>query len=1667
MKFKFIIQTIFLFHLFLISFNIVEASINAKVNFYKIDMLGEYKNTIKDDIEIKFMYNTGESISKIADSEEFISLNPEDEFFCWSGCNIVPLRKIIGVDILKNKELVSRQTGSFPTPTLNLVLNIYLENKTSAPQYNLPKDIEAFGNKISEKDFENKLFITYNGKLIINEQSIYSFLINNTESMIFVIEDILSYNNFNETNISTNFVLANLSKGNYTISLSYWVDKDFKPNMYWKKENQEKYNIITSESLIFLNGSVVKQRSSENKHKGILLLSLPSTYEPDYSTYPTDRLYYSSITSGRIPILLVHGLHGSDDGYGYWSDIPTQLANLSNDVWEYYYNNSNVSNFLTAGKIKVGITSVLAHYSISKLDVVSHSMGGLVTLGHIKNLGRSSSGASITYENNIRKFVIIAAPLHGSYHANRVLLNKAPASTGCNWLANLFGVTPKDISAQAYLDLAFGSEFTWFLNKNTLNNNIDYLTIIGNKGILCVPDETKESNSGEPDDGNDGLVAISSASLLNKNIPLIVLNDYNHANEIGKSALIGKFNAEREVNIINSFIKGDDVETLKSYLSSDDYYIDPNDPSTNPYTKGSVVLKFTRNNYINSVGLKNTNTNEYYNLTIFEDKIHNTTTYNWFYFSSNDPSMGYSNQKYGLTFPSGTYELYVNNVKENNKIEIKPAQTTMQLIELDYDGDGINDSIDKCYTEGYNNLPNNSSYVTYYLDENGCHAGILIKNLSNWQSYNKDNKLSAIQSGTSAFDIGYTSKTINNGSNYQILSADIDADLQNEIIIFSNDYLMIFDNNLDLIAQKQVGNLRGQPDIINYDDDNFLEIIAVLQNNENDNYTVIEYNGTSFNIEQSFDVTGQGGYQNIKCLDFDDDNIIDCIFIDYNGIVHSYNKNSSDDHLNIQIGAGTSTNNPIPAFADFDNDGDIDLLTEHNYYIALVDKDKNVKNTSIAGEYGRFVEQGNAIEYCSNKKHHLRFANLTGSLSIVWIAGCNERERTLKKRSKLIVINNDLSKKFVKKCWWESVSCVYVSRVYTHACQYNDPLIYDYNNDGFDEIIITHERRIWESITHGQLGIKIEVLNSTGNEIYTSEVSGPEFEYHSTCHSLGLEGASYADMNNDNQLDIITTKGIFNLNLTNITNDFELSNQQPIPVDLNQDGYLDLIWSKQGETKIFLSEARPSCFDGIKNQDEIDIDCGGVCGECPDSDNDGIVDRYDKLDGNSSNVITNFGLIDIFIENSKNLTKKFKRKKLVEFKKNNKSLVYFNFDFSSKRLNLSKIIINKQTDNKTGYILVKGVNIIETKTVYIDNLNTIIDTICIKDKEIDSINEISSYCNESNEFLIKCDSKEHYGYNCSNSSNQYKITGLVHSGAIQQEDTINPSFTEIKLNNSNAKINEVVMWNATLTDNFELDNAWFSINDSKQWFNYSPVNINGTSFNINFNETINSSRGNYVCGIFYMNDSAGNTGKTNKSCFFVANTAPILNNVNNISVNESNIITIIANATDADIDNLSYCINNTNFNQSDNIFSLATDYDDAGFYSVKITVTDGYDNDSKIFYINISNVTEVSSESESSSDTGIESTYSSRGIFLKEEETTTETEKIIDTEKEEKETSHEISEDNLDNKLKEKIKKEKTSKITGSIVTIDKEKPSKPIGLVITFGIIFFGLIPYYISNKK
>jgi len=180
------------------------------------------------------------------------------------------------------------------------------------------------------------------------------------------------------------------------------------------------------------------------------------------------------------------------------------------------------------------------------------------------------------------------------------------------------------------------------------------------------------------------------------------------------------------------------------------------------------------------------------------------------------------------------------------------------------------------------------------------------------------------------------------------------------------------------------------------------------------------------------------------------------------------------------------------------------------------------------------------------------------------------------------------------------------------------------------------------------------------------------------------------------------------------------------------------------------------CFEKTRLPSDINSkpDNKTLLFEC-DYNNDGLI-------GNSSNI--NTSIINISLkENDKNFI----------FKENNRTLFHFDFDSTQSALNLANIFVERQTLNTTfSYFIIKGLDLTsqnKTKTIYMDRIINSVG-ICIKDDEINSISEISEFCNEDNETWLPCNgSTDNYTCEIVNNNTQYKISGLRHSGVKEQE----------------------------------------------------------------------------------------------------------------------------------------------------------------------------------------------------------------------------------------------------------------------------------------------------------
>ena len=113
--------------------------------------------------------------------------------------------------------------------------------------------------------------------------------------------------------------------------------------------------------------------------------------------------------SAAEPILFVHGYTRSA------SDWDTMKSRFQADGWpashlSAYSYNTNQSNVTSAEQeVKVRVDNLLAATGASKVDIVTHSMGGLNTRYYIKNLGGDAK---------VDDWVSLGGPNHGTDTAN-------------------------------------------------------------------------------------------------------------------------------------------------------------------------------------------------------------------------------------------------------------------------------------------------------------------------------------------------------------------------------------------------------------------------------------------------------------------------------------------------------------------------------------------------------------------------------------------------------------------------------------------------------------------------------------------------------------------------------------------------------------------------------------------------------------------------------------------------------------------------------------------------------------------------------------------------------------------------------------------------------------------------------------------------------------------------------------------------------------------------------------------------------------------------------------------------------------------------------------------------------------------------------------------------
>jgi pimeloyl-ACP methyl ester carboxylesterase len=166
---------------------------------------------------------------------------------------------------------------------------------------------------------------------------------------------------------------------------------------------------------------------------------------------------FEKTTSTGPPVLLIHGFMGTRG-----SMFVLERRLVDDDFFVFSFNlgaintrDIRASAFLIHRKIE----SILSQTDVDRIDILGHSMGGLIGLYYIKKLG----GAS-----RVRKMIMLGTPLHGTWAA------LAGVVTLGAWSSSSWQLLPR-------------SRFLDELRKGPLPPEVDYTTIAAARDWVCPP----------------------------------------------------------------------------------------------------------------------------------------------------------------------------------------------------------------------------------------------------------------------------------------------------------------------------------------------------------------------------------------------------------------------------------------------------------------------------------------------------------------------------------------------------------------------------------------------------------------------------------------------------------------------------------------------------------------------------------------------------------------------------------------------------------------------------------------------------------------------------------------------------------------------------------------------------------------------------------------------------------------------------------------------------------------------------------------------------------------------------------------------------------------------------------------------------------------------------
>jgi len=245
------------------------------------------------------------------------------------------------------------------------------------------------------------------------------------------------------------------------------------------------------------------------------------------------------------PILFVHGIESKDNAFG---DLPVlvQLDNGDRDVWQFNYDGKDAMEEVSL-LLDSAVEYILGKYdNQSKIDVVAHSYGNLVCRQYIQNKRE---------DNRINRLLMITPPNHGSQSAVAVNDISEPCDVVQYFGARLF--LDRDYNAPIYEELDPASPS--LLNLPELESQNGFY---GTMSIVLAGTENMVIPChDEANQHQDGVVSISSASMVDDNIPLYLIDIYHTELDEPYNDIYDDNHSLAVKELINDFFDEDVIST--------------------------------------------------------------------------------------------------------------------------------------------------------------------------------------------------------------------------------------------------------------------------------------------------------------------------------------------------------------------------------------------------------------------------------------------------------------------------------------------------------------------------------------------------------------------------------------------------------------------------------------------------------------------------------------------------------------------------------------------------------------------------------------------------------------------------------------------------------------------------------------------------------------------------------------------------------------------------------------------------------------------------------------------------------------------------------------------------------------------------------------------------